>query len=392
MNKSTLTKIEELINEILPEITSIRHHIHKNPEIGLKEFETSKYIREKLKPLNLEILDPFMETDIVAFLNKSKTGKNITLRADIDALPLEEKTGLPYKSQNDGFMHACGHDGHTAMLIGAAIVLEKIKDKLNGSVRFVFQPGEEEVAGGKILVDKGALENPKPDAVLALHGWNGVDEGIFSSKPGAFTSAGDFFKITINGKGGHGASPELTIDPILTIAKIIDSINHITSRKINALDSAVISICHVESGKSSNIIPDSAMIEGTVRFFDPEVGKNIPNLIKQTVKGICDSVGADFEFIYKSPYIPMIIDENIFNFSKNLISEIYGKDKWINLKNPKMGAEDFAYFIKDYPGAMLSLGLGEGHPALHNPHFDFNDKVLKNGIMFFVAATLKFLN
>jgi amidohydrolase len=308
------------------------------------------------------------------------------------SLPLEEKNDIPYKSQINGIMHACGHDGHTAMLIGTAIVLSKIKDKLNGSVRFVFQPGEEETAGGKILVEKGALLNPKPNIALALHCWHGLPKGMFSSKPGALTSAADFFKIIVKGKGGHGAMPQQTIDPILTIAKIIDSLNHITSRKISALDSAVISVCHVESGKNTNIIPDTAMIEGTVRYFDIEVGKNIPVMIEQTVKGICDSMGATYEFIYKNPYIPMIIDEESYKFCKQTVTDICGTENWKMAKSPEMGAEDFAYFIKDNHGAMLKLGLGENYTPLHNPHFDFNDKVLKDGIMFFVAAVLKFLS
>ncbi len=392
MNKDILIKIKKHIDLILPEVVKIRHHLHKHPEIALKEYTTSKYIREKLKPLDLKTLSPFIETDVVAILNHNHHHKNITLRADIDALPLDEKTELPYKSENNGFMHACGHDGHTAMLIGAAMVLNEMKDNLNGSVRFVFQPGEEEVAGGKILVDKGALLDPKPDAVLALHGWNGIPQGCFSSKSGALTSAADFFKITVKGKGGHGASPQLTIDPILTISKIIDSINHITSRKISALDSAVISICHVESGKNSNIIPDSAMLEGTVRYFEKEVGKDIPDLIDQTVRGICDSVGAEYDLSYHKPYVPMIVDENIYNFSKNIVTDVFGKNNWDEMKNPLMGAEDFAYFIEDYPGAMLRLGLGKEYAALHNPHFDFNDNVLKDGIMFFAAATIDFLS
>ena len=299
-NKTILADLEKKIDFILPKIREIRHKIHQNPEIALKEFKTAEYIRKVLKPLGLEILPPFLETDVVAFLNKSKTEKNITLRADIDALPLDEKNNIPYKSKNKGYMHACGHDGHTAMLLGAAMILNELKDNLNGSVRFVFQPGEEVVAGGKKLVEKGALKKPKPDVSFALHGWHGIPEGVFSSKTGAFTSAADCFKITVKGKGGHGASPEETIDPILTIAKVIDGLNHIVSRKISALDSAVISICHVEGGKNSNIIPDTAMLEGTTRYFDPKVGEILPDLIEQTIKGICDSMGPVSSFFMKS--------------------------------------------------------------------------------------------
>jgi len=391
MNKILFAKAEKLVDHILPKIIEIRHHIHQNPEIGLKEFQTAKYVREKLNSLRLEILPPFLDTDVVAFLNKDKTGKNITLRADIDALPLDEKNDILYKSNNEGFMHACGHDGHTAMLLGAVMILNELKDELNGSVRFVFQPGEEVVAGGKELVDKGALQNPKPDFSFALHGWHGIPEGVFSSKAGAFTSAADCFKITVKGRGGHSASPEETIDPILTIAKVIDGLNHIVSRNIGALDSAVISIGQVHSGKNSNIIPDTAVLEGTARYFKPEVGRNIPDLMRRTVKGICDSMGADFEFIYEKPYIPIIIEKEAFDIGKRNIIETFGKDKWLDMEKPEMVAEDFSYFLKKSPGAMFKLGLGKDHPALHNPHFDFNDNVLKDGILFFVAVTLDYL-
>ena len=391
MEKYNLKEIEKVIDEILPEIKEIRHHIHQTPEIGLKEYKTAEYIRSKLQKLDLDIFPPFLETDVVAFLNKNKTEKNITLRADIDALPLEEKTDVPYKSQIDGMMHACGHDGHTAMLIGAAIILSKLKERLNGSVRFIFQPGEEVVAGGKKLIEANALKNPAPDFSFALHGWNGISEGTFSSREGAFTSAADCFKIIIKGKGGHGASPEEAIDPILTIAKVIDALNHIVSRRISALDSAVISVCSLHSGKNSNIIPDSAMLEGTTRYFDPEIGKIIPDLIEQTVKGVCDSMGADYEFVYETPYIPMIIDKKALEFGKQNIINIFGEDKWLDMKAPEMGAEDFAYFLKEAPGAMFKLGLGENYTALHNPHFDFNDNVLKKGILFFVTIVLKYL-
>ena len=391
MNKVTHTKIEKSVDLILPKIKEIRHHIHQNPEIGLKEFHTSKYIRENLKQLELEILPPFLDTDVVALLNKDKTEKNITLRADIDALPLDEKNNISYKSKNEGYMHACGHDGHTAMLLGAAIILNELKSELNGSVRFVFQPGEEVVAGGKKLVDKGALKNPKPDFSFALHGWHGLPEGVFSSKSGPFTSAADCFRVTVIGKGGHGAHPEDTVDPILTIAKIVEGINHIVSRKISAIDSAVISIGQMHSGKNSNIIPDTAMLEGTVRYFDPKIGEIIPGLMQQTVKGICDSMNAGFELIYEKPYIPMVIDEKAFNFGKRNILELFGENKWVNMERPEMVAEDFAYYLENSPGAMFKLGLGEDHPALHNTHFNFNDNVLKNGILFFVAVTLDYL-
>jgi amidohydrolase len=224
-----------------------------------------------------------------------------------------------------------------------------------------------------------------------MHGWHGIPEGVFSSKPGALTSAVDHFKVTVKGKGGHGAYPEKAIDPILAIAKIIDGLNHIVSQKISALDSAVITIGQVHSGSNSNVIPDTAMLEGTARYYDLKVGKIIPGLMKRTIKGICDSMDADFDFVCKKPYIPVINDKDAFYIGKKNIIETFGTNNWLDMKKPETIGEDFAYFLKNSPGAMFKLGLGIDYPTLDSPYFDFNDNVLKNGILFFVAVTLDYL-
>ena len=384
--------VEKLVDKILPDVVSIRHIIHQNPELALQEYDTAALIRKILDSAGIRPLEPFLETDVVAILEGKEAGANVTLRADIDALPLQEKTGLPYQSKRDGLMHACGHDGHTAMLIGSALVLSKLKDQFRGSVRFVFQPGEEVVAAGKDLVGKGALRDPEPDAVFALHAWSGIPEGSISSKPGVLLAAADFFKITVQGKGAHGSEPEASIDPILIAARIVEALQTIASRRVSALDSAVVSVCRICGGTNSNIIPSSVELEGTTRYLDPETGKKIPVYMEQIVKGVCDSMGASYEFSYTSTYIPTINNHDIVELGKRVTEDLLGASSWIELSSPSMGGEDFAYYIRDYPGAMFRLGMGKESATLHNPHFDFNDNALKNGILFLVSAALEALS
>ena len=383
--------IENLVARVLPRVTDIRHRIHRNPEMGLKEYETAALIRRVLKPTGIRLLPPFLGTDVVAMLHGNGAGKNVTLRADIDALPLAEKTGAPYASKHNGFMHACGHDGHTAMLIGAALVLSELRKTFSGSVRFVFQPAEEITAAGRDLVEKGALKNPEPDAVFALHAWQGIPVGTLASKPGTFMAAADFFTITVRGKGAHGSMPHLSVDPILTAARIVEALQSIASRKVAPLDPVVVSVCRIAGGTNGNIIPDAVELEGTVRHLTPSVGKHIRGWMEQIIKGVCDAAGATYEFDYTGNYIPTVNHAEAVEVGKRTALALFGRKGWIDLTQPAMGGEDFAYYITEYAGAMFRLGMGEKSQNLHSPRFDFNDKALKNGIMFLAACALDVL-
>ena len=392
--KADATSIQNLktqIARIAPDMVKVRRTIHQNPEIALKEFDTSALIRKLLKQAGIPALKPFLETDVVAMVKGKKPGKNVTLRADIDALPLLEKTGLPYASKRKGTMHACGHDGHTAMLLGAALLLNRRRDQLSGSVRFVFQPGEEIVAAGKQLVDKGALQNPRPDAVFAVHAWAGMPLGAVASKPGALLAASDFFTVEVKGKGAHGSRPEDSIDPILTAARIVDALQSVVSREVSSLEPVVVSVCRISGGTNGNVIPDSTEIEGTTRYLRPELKQKIESSIRRIVKGVCDSMGASFSFKYSSPYIPTINDDRMVALGKTVALRVLGPGKWFDLTSPSMGAEDFSYYIRKYPGAMFRLGMGEKSASLHNSHFDFNDKAIASGILFLVSLALEVL-
>ena len=392
--KADATSIQNLktqIARIAPDMVKVRRTIHQNPEIALKEFDTSALIRKLLKQAGIPALKPFLETDVVAMVKGKKPGKNVTLRADIDALPLLEKTGLPYASKRKGTMHACGHDGHTAMLLGAALLLNRLRDQLSGSVRFVFQPGEEIVAAGKQLVDKGALQNPRPDGVFAVHAWAGMPLGAVASKPGALLAASDFFTVEVKGKGAHGSRPEDSIDPILTAARIVDALQSVVSREVSSLEPVVVSVCRISGGTNGNVIPDSTEIEGTTRYLRPELKQKIESSIRRIVKGVCDSMGASFSFKYDSPYIPTINDDRMVALGKTVALRVLGPGKWFDLTSPSMGAEDFSYYIRKYPGAMFRLGMGEKSASLHNSHFDFNDKAIASGILFLVSLALEVL-
>lgn len=403
--------IENKIRVILSDIREIRHTLHMEPEIAMKEFNTSALIRRELQNLDVDILPPFLETDVVAIMKGAgydETGgskkmgrdirkkedmgdvadsKNVTLRADIDALPLQEKTGLAYASKIDGMMHACGHDGHTAMLIGAARVLSDLKEDFTGSIRFVFQPGEEEVAGGKDLVDAGVLLDPVPDVVYALHGSALFDVGTIAGIEGVASSASDFFQIKIKGKGAHGARPDKGNNPILIGSKLVEMFQQIPSNRFSPFESVVVTVCEFSSGHNANVIPESAILKGTVRSFSTKQSETIKKMITDHVEKICKTYDAAYEIQYRQAYIPIVNAKSAIMTGKEIVQKRLHFN-WVDEKHPSMGGEDFSFYLVDHPGAMFSLGLGRGRALGHHPEFDFNDDALFYGILFFVVLAL----
>ncbi len=380
-------KVETIVDTILPKVIELRHQIHQNPEMALEEHKTSALVRSVLGEAGISMKKPFIGTDVVAMVGGGSL-PNVTLRADMDALPLVEKTGLAYASQNENIMHACGHDGHTAMLLGAALVLSQIEDELIGSVRFVFQPGEEMVAAGRDLVEAGALLDPKPLALFALHGWPGLPVGTIASRVGNIFASADIFNITVKGYGAHGSTPHMAIDPIMIGCRIVDALQGIVSRETSAQEALVISVCKFNSGQNNNVIPDTAIVGGTVRYYNPELGKKVRQRIEEIAVGICAAMGATCEFEYKTPYIPMKNSEEVVELGKKVVEKVFGTNNWLEFPYPSMGGEDFAYYVQDYPGAMFALGMGADSCGLHNPNYNFNDDALKNGIMFLVLSAL----
>ena len=388
--------LKRSIRKILPEITAIRRGLHRIPETKLEERETSRRIRELIADTKIELLDPYIGTDVVGLLwgTNAFRGKNInvTLRSDIDALPIRETSGKSWASEHDGRAHSCGHDGHMAVLIGTLKVLDELSDRFAGSVRFVFQPAEEEAGGGKMMVDKGLLDtDPKPSAVFALHGWPGIPAGAIAAAPGAVMAAQDRFRITVRGRGGHGAVPHKTIDPIVTSAQIVGGLQTIVSRSLEPVAAGVISVCTIHGGTTSNVIPDEVVMEGTTRYFDTKIQTLIRSRMEEVVRGICAAAGAEHSLEYSEGYIPLVNDPEKVDFLKQIVGSYLGEQAWISDLPRVMGAEDFAFYLAKVPGVFLRLGLGEDWPGLHSAAFDFNDQAIEAGITVMSALALETL-
>ena len=389
-------ELKKRIRKILPKITEIRHGLHRIPETKLEERETSNRIRELIADTKVELLDPYIGTDVVGLLWGTKESRrknvNVTLRSDIDALPISEKSGKSWASEHEGRAHSCGHDGHMAVLIGTLMVLDGLSDCFAGSVRFVFQPAEEEAGGGKMMVDRGLLDaDPRPSAVFALHGWPGIPAGTIAAAPGAAMAAQDRFRITVRGRGGHGAVPHKAIDPIVTAAQVVGGLQTVVSRSLEPVAAGLISVCTIHGGTTSNVIPDEVVMEGTTRYFDKKVQTVIRSRMEEVIRGICASAGAEHSFEYSEGYIPLVNDPGKVSFLKEVVESYLGKRAWIPNLPQVMGAEDFAFYLAKVPGVFLRLGLGEEWPSLHSAAFDFNDEAIEAGITVMCALALETL-
>lgn len=383
-------KLKAMVERVCPEVIRIRHRLHQNPELAGEEYQTAALIRKTLAGTRIQLLRPYLKTDVVGILKGRKPGRNITLRADMDALPLLEKNTFAHVSKIKGCMHACGHDGHTAMLLGAARVLQGFTDEFDGTIRFVFQPGEEVAALGKDLVERGALEHPRPDMIIAVHGWAGIPTGMIQSRPGVLMAAAGFFKIVVQGRGAHGSRPDQAIDPILIGARIVEALAAL-SREVSPFRASTLSVCRFEGGTNGNVIPDVVEIEGTLRYLDKKVGKMLTARVQQVARGICSSMGATCRFSYEEPYIPTVNHPSAVELGQRVSERLLGKARWQEAKNPSMGGEDFAYYLQKHPGAMFWLGMGKQSHGVHNPRFDFNDRAIRNGMIFLAGCALEAL-
>ena len=385
------------INQMLTEMTEWRQDLHKIPEIGLEEYETSKYIKNKLKEFNIKFKDGYSNTGIVAWVdgNKTTTDKTIGLRADFDALPMPEKNEFDHKSTNNGMMHACGHDGHTTMLLGAAKYLSE-NNEFNGRVYFIFQPGEEGFAGGKKMIDDGMFKDFKIDEVYALHNWPELPFGTFGVNSGPMMAAVDEFDIIVKGKGGHAASPHLSNDPVVISAQVISAVQTIISRSTDPVDKALISITKINAGTAYNVIDDQVKMGGTIRTFKKETRSYIEKRLKELCNGIAEAHGAEIkiQFDLVNKYPPTINSKKESIFASNVAKDLVGEENVITDIEPSMGGEDFSYLLEEKPGTYLYLGQGDDkHKAhLHTTKYDFNDNLLPVGVNFWVELVKKYFS
>ena len=385
------------INQMLDEMKSWRQDLHKIPEIGLEEYETSKYIKNKLKEFNVNFKEGYSNTGLVAWVkgNKGNSNKSIGLRADFDALPMPEKNNFEYKSSKDGMMHACGHDGHTSMLLGAAKYISENND-FDGTVYFIFQPGEEGFAGGKKMIEDGLFDDFSIDEVYALHNWPDLPLGSFGVNSGPMMAAVDEFDIIVKGKGGHAAFPQLVIDPIIVASQIVTAIQTIISRSTDPVDKALISITKIHGGTAYNVIDDEVKLSGTIRTFKPETRSFIEKRIEEIANGIAKAhgAGANIEFDLINKYPPTINSKKESEFAAKIAKKMVGEENVNTNIDPSMGGEDFSYLLNKKPGSYLYIGQGdENHKAhLHTTKYDFNDNLLPIGVNYWVNLVKEYFN
>ncbi|WP_171129885.1 MULTISPECIES: M20 aminoacylase family protein [unclassified Ruegeria] len=370
------------IADFSADMTAWRRHLHTIPELAFDCHQTAAFVAERLREFGVdELHEGIAQTGLVAIINGQGEGPTIGLRADMDALPITEETGVDYASTNPGKMHACGHDGHTTMLLGAARYLAETRN-FRGRVALIFQPAEEDGGGAGVMVEEGIMNRFDISQVYALHNAPGFVEGSFYTTPGPIMAAVDTFDIHIQGKGGHGAMPHETCDPVMAACGIAQAIQTIVSRNHYALDDLVVSVTQIHTGTVNNVIPDTAYINGTVRSFDPSVQKMVMRRMAEIVEGQAKAYGVEARLDYDVNYPATINDAEKADFAAEVAREISGKDRVTGNTGREMGAEDFSYMLQERPGAYLFLGQGDG-AGLHHPKYNFNDEVAPVGASFF---------
>lgn len=388
-------KVEELIKKELDLIINVRRDIHAHPELGMNEYRTAKVVCDNLQDLGLKIETGIGHTGVVALLEGKNPGKTLLLRGDMDALPMDELTDLPFKSQNKGVMHACGHDMHTSILLGTARVLSQMKEYINGNIKFVFQPAEEcnPTGGANYMIEDGVLDNPKVDGAVALHVWD-LPIGKMGLKPGPIMAQSDRIFIKVKGKSSHGSAPQQGADAIVAAGYVITALQTIVSRNISPLDSAVVTLGVIKGGYRYNVIADEVNIEGTVRTFAPHVSKVMPGRIEDIIKNVCHALGCDYEFQYVNGYPLTYNDENLTSIVMEGLKDSIGDENIVIPDKPATGAEDFSFFNKYIPCTFMWLGcrseINEHCCVLHNPNLICDERAIPIGIKALCGVVNKF--
>jgi len=367
----------EAIRGFHDELTAIRRDLHINPELGLEEHRTAEIVATKLAEWGIEVHRGIGRTGVVGVLKRGSGGKSIGLRADMDCLPMDEQTNLPYRSSKPGLMHACGHDGHTTMLLGAARYLAA-SPEFQGTVHFIFQPGEEGVGGALAMLQDGLFERFPCDQVFALHNRPGQPIGTFAIGKGPQSAGGAFFDITITGQGAHGARPEMSVDPVLVAGHIITALQSIVARNVSPADTAVLSVTRVIAGDAYNVIPQTAKMSGTARAFKAATMQLLEEGIRRIAKGVAEGFRAEAEVDFRVIFAPLINAEAETDVLADAAAAVVGEDKVDRAKPPSMGSEDFSFMMEKVPGAYIQVGNGDS-AGLHNPAYNFNDDATPYG-------------
>lgn len=376
----------------IPDLVALRHDLHTHPELGLEEERTSDLVARELEAMGYTVTRGLAKTGVIGTLTNGTGSRSIGIRADMDALPIHEETGLPYASKSPGVMHACGHDGHTTMLLGAAKALAERRN-FDGTIHLIFQPAEENFGGAKIMIEEGLFDRFPCDAVFALHNEPDMPFGQFAFREGPIMAAVDECIIKVNGSGGHGAEPEHTADPIAAGASIVMALQTIISRNIAALDPAVVTVAAFHGGSASNIIPSSAEIVVGIRTFSPAIRDEIERRIRLIAERQAESYGLTATVNYQRSYDPTVNHKAETDFARDLAVKFAGRDKVVDLERPFMGSEDFAYMLVERPGTYFFLGgasEGRDYP-LHHPSYNFNDDLIPIGAAFWTELAETYL-
>lgn len=392
----TSAKVRSTVQALQPDLVAWRRQIHQYPELGFKEHLTSEFIAKKLEEWGIDHQTKIAKTGIVAIIEGKQPGPVLAIRADMDALPIQEENEVSYKSCHQGVMHACGHDGHTAIALGTTYYLSQHKQDFYGTVKIIFQPAEEGPGGAKPMIEAGVLKNPDVEAIIGLHLWNNLPVGIIGVGEDAIMAAVDIFDCTIFGRGGHGAMPHQTIDAILVGSQIVNNLQTIVSRNIDPLESAVVTIGYFQGGDTYNVIADKVQLKGTVRHFNPKLKEYFHTRIEQIIAGICQSHNATYKLNYQHIYPAVINEKSMSDLVKSVAESVVETPAGLVPKCQTMGGEDMSFFLQEVPGCYFFLGSADFDRNLsyphHHPRFDFDEKVLSIGVEMFVRCVEKFFD
>jgi amidohydrolase len=373
------------------DLAAWRRHLHRHPELAYEEVGTAAFVAEKLADWGLEVHRGLARTGVVATLRRGRGG-SIGLRADMDALPILETNSFDYRSSIPGKMHACGHDGHTAMLLGAARYLAE-HGRFDGTIHFIFQPAEEAAGGAKVMIDDGLFERFPVDAVFGMHNWPGLEAGRFAMRSGPMMASLDCFDVTIEGRGAHGALPHQGVDPVIVAAQVVTALQTVVSRNVNPLDAAVVSVTKIHGGDAHNIIPGQVRLGGGIRCFDRTLRECVRRRVVEIVEGVCAALGATAAVEFISEYPAVLNWPEQTGLAARVAASLVGETNVDAASAPVMGSEDFAYMLERVPGAYVFIGngAGDGGCGIHNPGYDFNDDILSLGASYWARLSEAFL-
>lgn len=395
-NAAMADKVLPAVGEIAADMVALRHQIHAHPELAFEEFATSDLVAHRLTEWGYTVHRGLAGTGVVATLKRGRSPKRLGLRADMDALPIQESTGLPYASQVPGKMHACGHDGHTAILLAAARAIAQ-NPGFDGTLNLIFQPAEEGLGGGRRMVEDGLFERFPCDTVFALHNMPGFPVGKFGFKDGSFMASSDSVTVTVTGRGGHGSAPHLAADPIVAAAHIVVALQTIVSRNVDPRDMAVVSVGAIHGGDAPNVIPNSVLMRLTVRAYRPEIRAMLRERITDLVQSQARTLGVQAEVEYHWRYPALVNDETATAFARQVALDWLGEEGLLPPLQPLTGSEDFSFMLEQCPGSYLIVGNGEGEHhstggcMVHNPGYDFNDALLPIAASYWVQLVHRFL-